>query len=185
MVGDNNQLPPIVKNKIFERYSNFSQSLFSRLIKLKVPFIELDYQYRMRNEISNLFLWKYKNLKNNEISNEGNLFNDLKKEFKNKYNPGFSNNFQFINVDDYFNVGESTPKNNPFFYQNLGEAEFIVHIFMYMRIIGYPNDKISILTTYNGQKNLINDILKKRCKNLSFFGLPKSVSTVDDFQGNF
>ena len=34
---------------------------------------------------------------------------------------------------------------------------------MYMRLLGYPAQKISILTTYNGQKFLIRDVLNKRC----------------------
>lgn len=51
-----------------------------------------------------------------------------------------------------------------------------------MRLLGYPAEKISILTTYNGQKHLIKDILSQRCKN-PIFGLPNCISTVDKFQG--
>ena len=68
-------------------------------------------------------------------------------------NPGFVFPFQFINVEDYQGKGESQPI--PFFYQNLGEAEFVVHTYMYMRLVGIPAEKISIITTYNGQKHLI------------------------------
>jgi intron-binding protein aquarius len=38
------------------------------------------------------------------------------------------------------------------------------------------------LSTYNGQKELIKDILNKRCRFNPLFGVPK-VSTVDQFQG--
>lgn len=31
-----------------------------------------------------------------------------------------------------------------------------------MRLQGYPASKISILTTYNGQKHLIRDVIKQR-----------------------
>jgi hypothetical protein len=65
----------------------------------------------MRTEFSNLISFKYKNLINNYNFN-----------FK---NPGFLNTFQFINCEDYLNQGESTPKFNPYFFQNLGEAEFV------------------------------------------------------------
>ena len=41
---------------------------------------------------------------------------------------------QFVNVGDYEGRGESTPA--PFFYQNLGEAEFVVQLYMYMRLLG-------------------------------------------------
>lgn len=94
-------------------------------------------------------------------------------------NPGFAFEYQLINVEDYEGIGESTP--TPFFYQNLGEAEYVVLTFMYMRCLGYSVDKITILTTYNGQKHLIQDVLKVRCTH-PFFGKPK-VTTVDKFQG--
>lgn len=38
--------------------------------------------------------------------------------------------FQFINVEDFEGKGESQP--TPYFYQNLGEAEYCVALFMYM-----------------------------------------------------
>ena len=44
---------------------------------------------------------------------------------------------------------------------------------MFMRLIGYPNEKITILTTYNGQKHLIRDVLKRRCVSHPFIGPPK------------
>ena len=66
----------------------------------------------------------------------------------------------FPNYNFFSGVGESTP--SPFFYQNLAEAEFVVATFMYMRLIGYPAEKISILTTYNGQKHLIRDVVNAR-----------------------
>jgi len=96
-------------------------------------------------------------------------------------NAGFSYDFQLVNVNDFQGVGESTP--SPFFYQNLAEAEFVVATFMYMRLIGYPAEKISILTTYNGQKHLIRDVVNARCANNPLIGLPHKITTVDKFQG--
>lgn len=46
---------------------------------------------------------------------------------------------------------------------------------MYMRLLGYPAEKISILTTYNGQKFLIRDVLNKRCAKNPLLGLPMKV----------
>lgn len=46
---------------------------------------------------------------------------------------------------------------------------------MYMRLIGYPADKIAILTTYNGQKHLIRDVIKQRCANNPLIGQPSKV----------
>lgn len=34
---------------------------------------------------------------------------------------------------------------------------------MYMRLLGYPADKITMLTTYNGQKHLLRDVVAQRC----------------------
>jgi len=52
-----------------------------------------------------------------------------------------------------------------------------------MRLCGYPAHKISILTTYNGQKSLIRDVLQARCASHPFLGLPARVTTVDKYQG--
>lgn len=47
---------------------------------------------------------------------------------------------------------------------------------MYMRLIGYPASKISILTTYNGQKHLIRDVINTRCADNPLIGRPHKVS---------
>ena len=59
--------------------------------------------------------------------------------------------------------------------QNLAEAEYAVALFMYMRLQGYPPERIAMLTTYNGQKHLLRDVLNKRCANNPVFGLPEKV----------
>ena len=92
-------------------------------------------------------------------------------------NAGLAYDYQLINVDDYNGQGETEPQ--PHFYQNLAEAEYVVAVFMYMRLMGYPGEKISILTTYNGQKTLIRDVLRKRCATNPLIGNPKKITTVD------
>ena len=62
-----------------------------------------------------------------------------------------------------------------FSFWNLGEAEYCVALFMYMRLLGYPASSISILTTYNGQKHLIRDVIEKRCAENPFIGKPDKV----------
>ena len=98
-------------------------------------------------------------------------------------NAGFAYTFQMIDVQDFQGRGESAP--TPYFYQNMGEAEYAVALFQYMVLIGYPAHKISILTTYNGQKDLLQDILSQRCgEGTPFAGIhPKALSTVDQYQG--
>ena len=82
---------------------------------------------------------------------------------------------------DYLGRGESEP--NPYFYQNLGEAEYCVALFQYMRLLGYPAEKITILTTYNGHMHLLKDVVQQRCAWNPAFGEPGKIATVDKFQG--
>lgn len=56
-------------------------------------------------------------------------------------------------------------------------------LFQYMRLLGYPASKISIITTYRGQKHLIRDVIARRCASHPLFGTPAKVTTVDKFQG--
>lgn len=97
-------------------------------------------------------------------------------------NPGFGLDFQLIDVHDYGGQGEAAPM--PHYYQNLGEAEYIVAVYQYMRLLGYPMENIVILTPYVGQKALLVSLLNKRCAKDPLFGpkIPK-VSTVDQYQG--
>ncbi|XP_073465795.1 RNA helicase aquarius [Aquarana catesbeiana] len=173
MIGDHHQLPPVIKNMAFQKYSNMEQSLFTRFVRLGVPTVDLDAQGRARASLCNLYNWRYKSL--------GNLPHvQLLPEFRTA-NAGLLYDCQLINVDDFNGIGESEP--NPYFYQNLAEAEYAVALFMYMRLLGYPANRISILTTYNGQKHLIRDIINQRCGNNPVIGQPSKVTTVDRFQG--
>ncbi|VDM58006.1 unnamed protein product [Angiostrongylus costaricensis] len=141
MIGDHHQLPPVVQNQAFQKYSNMEQSLFARFVRLGVPNVQLDKQGRARAEIAALYSWRYKNL--------GNLPHvEALPQFQ-YANAGFAYNYQLVDVPDFNGQGESQP--SPYYYQNLGEAEYAVALFTYMRIIGYPAEKISIITTYNGQ----------------------------------
>ena len=74
---------------------------------------------------------------------------------------------------DFEGVGESVPV--PYFFQNLAEAEYMVTLYQYMRLVGYPADKISMLTTYNGQKALLKDVVERRCAHHPAFGSPHKV----------
>ncbi|KAI9345230.1 hypothetical protein BDR26DRAFT_1005595 [Obelidium mucronatum] len=175
MIGDHHQLPPIVQNSAFQKYGNMEQSLFTRLIRLGVPAIQLDQQGRCRKSLADLFRWNY----DSQLRDLDAVVSKTH-EFQ-LANPGFAFDYQFVNVEDYNGKGETEPI--PHFLQNLGEAEYVVATYQYMRLLGYPASKISILTTYNGQKALIEDVLEKRCRWNPLFGLPHQVATVDKFQG--
>ena len=173
LVGDHLQNSPIVQNLALRQYANFEQSLFLRLVRLGVPTIHLDQQGRCRPSIAQLFSWRYKDL--------GNLPHLLSQQVFARANAGFKYDYQFIDVPDYQGNGEREP--TPHFVQNLGEAEYAVALYQYMRLLGYPARSISILATYAGQRALIGDVLEHRCKNNSLFGMPRIVTTVDKYQG--
>ncbi|KAL4915195.1 hypothetical protein BDW62DRAFT_219627 [Aspergillus aurantiobrunneus] len=173
LCGDHLQNSPIIQNMAFRQYAHFEQSLFLRLVRLGVPAITLDQQGRARPSIAELFRWRYQNLGDLPIIEQA-------PEFK-QANAGFKFEYQFINVPDYQGAGEREP--TPHFIQNLGEAEYTVAIFQYMRLLGYPASRISILATYAGQTALINDVLNHRCAKNTLFGMPKIVTTVDRYQG--
>ncbi|KAJ9442416.1 Pre-mRNA-splicing factor cwf11 [Diplonema papillatum] len=169
LIGDHNQLPPVVKNPTFQKYCHMDQPMFTRFIKLGVPHIELNAQGRMRSELGDLFRWRYKDLQDlphvKQVS-----------EFQ-KANAGFTYTHQFIDVEGK----ETEPQEH--FYQNLIEAEIVVHTYMYMRLLGYPASKITLLSTYRGQNHLLQDVLNHRCPEESVYGAHPRVSTVDKFQG--
>jgi intron-binding protein aquarius len=173
LCGDHLQNSPVIQNLAFRQYANLEQSLFQRLVRLGVPTIMLDQQGRARPSIAELYKWRYPSLSN--------LSAVLTKPEFQIANPGFKHEYQFIDVQDYKGKGEDQP--TPHWMINLGEAEYAVALYMYMRLLGYPANKISILTTYAGQKSLINDVLGHKCKNNPLFGRPKIVATVDKYQG--
>jgi intron-binding protein aquarius len=173
LCGDHYQNSPVIQNMAFRQYAHFEQSLFLRLARLGVPVINLDKQGRARSSIAELFRWRYKELGDLPVV-------EAAPEYQ-KANAGFQFDYQFINVPDYQGSGEREP--TPHFIQNLGEAEYAVAMYQYMRLLGYPASKISILATYAGQTALIRDVLSHRCGKNPMFGMPKIVTTVDRYQG--
>lgn len=173
LVGDHLQNSPVVQNAAFRSYANLEQSLFQRLIRLGVPHIMLDAQGRSRPSLAALYQWRYPHLTNLP-------FTATAPEFV-QANAGLRWEYQFIDVPDYKGKGEMEP--SPHFLQNLGEAEYAVALYQYMRLLGYPAERISILCTYAGQRALIRDVLTHRCKGNRLFGMPGWVGTVDKYQG--
>lgn len=173
LCGDHLQNSPIIQNLAFRQYAHFEQSLFLRMVRLGVPVITLDQQGRARPSIADLFRWRYSQLRDLPVIHTA-------QEFK-QANSGFQFDYQFIDVPDYQGVGEREPTAH--FIQNLGEAEYAVALYQYMRLLGYPASKISILATYAGQTALIKDVLTHRCARNALFEMPRIVTTVDKYQG--
>ena len=173
LIGDHLQNSPIIQNIPLRQYAHFDQSLFQRFVRLGVPTITLDAQGRCRPSIAALFSWRYPQLTS--------LPDLLTNPTFTHANAGFKHDYQFVSVPDYNEQGEREP--TPHFIQNLGEAEYAVALYQYMRLLGYPSKAITILATYAGQRSLIHDVLSHRCKNNRLFGMPGKVSTVDRYQG--
>ena len=172
LLGDENQLPPIVKSQAIRSQCLYHISLFNRLIKTGYKkIITLNEQGRSRSEIVDLYRYHYPNLIDMKHINK----------FFEKKNFGFKYNIQFINVEEFNSKGEEINSNNS--YYNLPEAEFCIGIFMYMCLIGYKPENITILCTYKGQKDLIKEIYKKKCGWNNLFNNIGKISTVDKYQG--
>ncbi|KAK9451872.1 uncharacterized protein V1518DRAFT_389862 [Limtongia smithiae] len=174
LIGDAEQNAPVVQNVALKVYANLQQSMFVRFLRLGVPHVALDAQGRARPEIAELYAWRY----STKLTNLPACIEDA--EYV-RANAGFKNTFQFVEVEDYNGFGETEP--SPHFVQNLGEAEYAVAIYMYMRLLGYAAEQISILTMYTGQKALIENVISERCASSIVFGRPGAVATVDEYQG--
>ena len=125
MIGDKDSLAVPVSNTVLLQYSNLDQSLYHRLIRNGIKVIELECQGLYKPSLYSLLEWN----SSTEIQSLADL------PCFEKANPGFCFDYQFINVLDYLGHGEMEPR--PLFYQNLGEAEYAVAIYQYMRLLGY------------------------------------------------
>ena len=170
LLGDHNQLPPITQSVSLARVTNFDQSLFARLIRLGVPHIQLDAQGRCRPSLASLFAWRYPGLSNLPCVTTAM-----------SANTSLRYDYQMINVDAFEGEGEQEPQ--PHVLQNRGEAEYVVAFYEYLRLCGYPSETITLLTPYNGQRELLRSLLIERCKKNPLFGMPRRVTTVDKYQG--
>jgi intron-binding protein aquarius len=52
---------------------------------------------------------------------------------------------------------------------------------MYLRLVGYLKENITILTTYRGQQKLIKELINKKCAWHEKFGRPHKVTVVDRY----
>jgi intron-binding protein aquarius len=90
LIGDHHQLPPVVKNHAFQKYSHLDQPLFTRFVRLGVPYVELSAQGRARPSIAKLYNWRYRNL--------GDLPHVCNEPHFKEPNAGFALDFQFVDV---------------------------------------------------------------------------------------
>lgn len=180
LVGDNHQPPQTLHNQsLAEQTTRFEESFFSRLIRLQYPVTYLDQVYT-KPEVVSYFSWRYEQPTHKVVVSP---VIQTAKDYVNG-NAGFYYSSQWIDVPLFQNQGEVAIHSS---YQNLGEAEYVVATFQYMCLLGYPADRISIVTTYEAQRKLIKQLLYQRCQldhdgAGNVFSKPRHISTVDSFQ---
>ena len=165
LLGDSNQLPPVVNSPLV-KHAGYDQSLFARLLRLGVPSVQLDAQGRCRPSLASLFSWRYHGLKNLPCVST-----------LTKANACLRYEYQCVDCP-----GEEKLI-APHTYQNMNEATYMVSFYQYLRLCGYDSSQITLLTTYNGQRELLLELLNEQCKKNPVFGMPRKVTTVDKYQG--
>ena len=96
-----------------------------------------------------------------------------------------------IDVPDYKGKGmDSVAKGQALLFQNIAEAEYAVALYMFHRLkqhsveegkVNIKESKILIVTTEEGQKRLIEELLKQKCEWHPMLGLPQhQVKTVEE-----
>ncbi|XP_047485351.1 NFX1-type zinc finger-containing protein 1-like [Penaeus chinensis] len=164
MIGDHQQLQPSAT--VYELATKYKLeiSLFERMIKNGLPYETLDYQHRMRPEISSLLVPSiYPHLKNHSSVDE---YPCIK---------GVTASLFFINHTHHEDKGISDDNNSR---QNTFEGELIMALCRHLILQGYKSDNITILTPYSGQFFLLRKLQRKHhvCQ-----GVP--ICIVDNFQG--
>ncbi|CAB3384828.1 Hypothetical predicted protein [Cloeon dipterum] len=170
LIGDHQQLRPKVAEYDMEKL-NLHISLFERMVINRDKCCTLQVQHRMAPEISQLIVpLIYEKLQNHESVHHKPQLKSLLKRVS------------FVNHENLESkVKMSTSKRNQF------EAEFLVALCKHLLYqIGYTSDDITILTTYNGQVDLIRQLIHKDKSDKSDVvkALKKvRVAVVDDYQG--
>ncbi|KAF9980630.1 NFX1-type zinc finger-containing protein 1, partial [Modicella reniformis] len=142
LIGDHEQLRPSMSVNDL-RYKNIDVSLFERLVRNDFPFTTLDCQRRMRPEIRNLLRPIYHDLVDHESVHK---YDDVR---------GMVDNLWFLTHDEHDSLGN----NNSFI--NSHEVGIATRLAIYLLQQGYAPSEITILAMYSGQRNLIQDRLRK------------------------
>ncbi|GKU02820.1 helicase [Fusarium langsethiae] len=172
LVGDHQQLVPQVDvHELGCEPYTMNVSLFERLVNLKLPYAMLQVQRRMVPAIRQVVNVFYHKLTDHpSVSDPRNRAPVL----------GMGNKSLWWFHHDW----EESRNPDDFSYSNFNEASMIVCFVRYLVQNGIPPDRITMLSFYKGQVNLLLEILR-RDPILSAKNQTKawSVKTVDGFQG--
>ena len=160
LIGDHQQLRPNPNVYRLARRYNLNISLFERMVNNGVPCETLEYQHRMRPEISVLLRHIYPNLRDDAcVRDRGQV-------------KGVSRNMFFLqhsHKEQHDDDGMS--------HRNEHEAAFVAALCRYLLLQGHLAENITVLTAYTAQ--LFE--LRKRMPKKDFDGVP--VCVVDNYQG--
>ncbi|KAM4026832.1 NFX1-type zinc finger-containing protein 1-like [Anomaloglossus baeobatrachus] len=161
LTGHAHRLRP--STTVYELAKNFNLevSMFERLIRMKIPYVRLDYQHRMRPEIAQLLTPHIYDKLENHASVL--TYESIK---------GVCHNLFFVDhnhLEEHIQEGKS--------HQNFHEAAFAKSLCLYFIQQGYSPSQITILTTYSGQLHCLQKMMPKA----QFQGV--RVCVVDKYQG--
>ncbi|XP_069160407.1 NFX1-type zinc finger-containing protein 1-like isoform X2 [Procambarus clarkii] len=164
MIGDHQQLQPSATVYELAQKYGLEMSLFERMIQNNMTYERLEYQHRMRPNISRLLVPSiYPSLKDHPSVHQ---YPHVK---------GITTDLFFITHHHHEKSNENDDNNS---HENLHEGELIMALCRHLMLQGYSSTDITILTPYTGQFFLLKKIQRKFevCKNVR-------ISVVDNFQG--
>ncbi|XP_055679401.1 NFX1-type zinc finger-containing protein 1-like [Lutzomyia longipalpis] len=175
LIGDHKQLFHNFDANLYS--SNYTESLFGRLIGIGVQNVCLNVQYRMHPDIADLIRPTiYKGLKDGENVKQ---YKAIKGVVRNLFCISHKNleslaEERYAMLKKEFPMGRNASTSKENFYEML----FTVGLANYLRQQGYQSHEVVILTTYSGQQAATASIL------MQFPWLKEvEVHTVDSFQG--
>ncbi|KAJ0068273.1 hypothetical protein NL108_004666 [Boleophthalmus pectinirostris] len=161
LIGDHQQLRPSATVYELAKNFNLEMSMFERLVNMKLPFVRLNYQHRMRPDIARLLTPHiYSELENHPSVLQ---YENIK---------GLNTNLYFVEhkyLEEEIKDGRS--------HQNRHEAQFVVALCRYLLLQEYKPEQITILTTYTGQLFCLRKLMPAS----QFSGV--KVHVVDKYQG--
>lgn len=167
LVGDHKQLAPKCDiQRLGDAPYNLNVSLFQRMVNLKMPFVMLKQQRRMKPELRQILEPFYPELYDHpSVASINNRPDVLGMGGRNSW---------------LFDHQWPEDMNSDFSKFNEQEAEMITHFFAYLVANGTPSEKITVLTFYKGQRKVL---LRKLKRHPSLMGQIFNVCTVDSYQG--
>ena len=163
MIGDHQQLKPSTAVYDLARNYNLEVSMFERMIENNLSYQTLEYQHRMRPEISRLLVPTiYEHLKDHSSVNDRPNIRGMAKNV-------------FFLAHEHLEVAESDDNNS---HSNEFEAKLITQLARHLVLQGYSTEQITILTPYSGQFFLLR-------KEMRGFVICQGIKicVVDNFQG--